>query len=98
MPVVGYLGRQSAYYPCGDRYGSYVVWDTARMMHSIVWGEPLRRAAKPGTPVVVLVDDFVMRKFPPPVELNTKLKLVGCRKAGIVTDESYCVYLYEPDL
>lgn len=97
MPVVGYLNKSSAYYPCGDRFGSYVVWDTARMMHSIVWGEPLTLANKTGSPVVVLVDDFVMKKFPPPAELQSKLRLVGCRNAGIVTDESYCVYLFDPD-
>jgi hypothetical protein len=96
MPVVGYLGKKSAYYPCGDRYGSYVIWDTGRMLHSVVWGEPLQLASKSGSPVVVLVDDFVLNKFPPPAELQTKLELVGCRKAGIVTDESYCVYLYRP--
>jgi hypothetical protein len=97
MPVVGYLNKDSAYYPCGDRYGSYVIWDTARMMHSVVWGDPLRLATKSGSPAVVLVDDFVMKKFPPPAELQTKLQLVGCRKAEIMTDESYCVYLFDPD-
>jgi hypothetical protein len=97
MPVVGYLGKKSAYYPCGDRFGSYVVWDTARMMHSVVWGEPLELAKKSGSAVVVLVDDFVMKKFPPPADLQPKLELVGCRKADIMTDESYCAYLYDPD-
>jgi len=96
MPVVGYLDKRSAYYPCGDRFGSYIIWDTARMMHSIVWGEPLQLATKSGSPAVVLVDDFVMKKFPPPAELQTKLQLVGCRKAEIMTDESYCVYLFDP--
>jgi hypothetical protein len=97
MPVVGYLNKRSAHYPCGDRFGSYVIWDTARMMHSIVWGEPLQLATKSGSPTVVLVDDFVMKKFPPPAELQTKLQLVGCRKAEIMLDESYCVYLFDPD-
>ena len=97
MPVVGYLNKQSAYYPCGDRYGSYVVWDAARMMHSVPWGEPLTLAGRTGSPVVVLVDDFVMKAFPPPPELQPMLELVGCLKAEIVTDESYCVYLYDPD-
>jgi hypothetical protein len=97
MPVVGYLDKQSAYYPCGNRYGSYVIWDTARMMHSIVWGEPLQLAKKSGSPAVVLVDDFVLKKFPPPAELLTKLQLVGCRKAEIMAEESYCVYLYDPN-
>jgi hypothetical protein len=96
MPVVGYLNKSSAYYPCGDRFGSYVVWDTARMMHSIVWGEPLTLAKKSGSRVVVVVDDFVMRKFPPPAELLPQLEQVGCRRAEIMTDESYCVYLYDP--
>ncbi|WP_223908899.1 hypothetical protein [Geobacter sp. AOG1] len=97
MPVVGYLNKRSAFYPCGDRYGSYVVWDTARMQHSIVWGEPLQMAAKTGSPAVVLVDDFVMKKFPPPAELQPKLQLIGCRNAEIATDESYCAYLFDPD-
>jgi hypothetical protein len=97
MPVVGYLDKRSAYYPCGDRFGSYVVWDTGRMIHSIVWREPLHVVGKNGSPVVVVVDDFVMKKFPPPLALASKLALVGCTKADIVTDESYCVYLFNPD-
>lgn len=96
MPVVGYLKKRSAYYPCGDRYGSSVVWDTARMMHSVVWGEPLQLVTKSGSPAVVVVDDFVMKKFPPPAVLQTKLQMVGCRKAEIMTEESYCVYLFDP--
>ena len=97
MPVVGYLNKSSAYYPCGDRFGSYVVWDTARMQHSIIWGEPLQLATKSGSPAVLLVDDFVMKKFPPPAGLRPNLQLVGCRTGEIMTDESYCVYLFEPD-
>ena len=97
MPVVGYLNKQSAYYPCGDRFGSYVIWDTARMIHSVAWGEPLTLARRSGAPVVVLVDDFVMNTFPPPPELRPMLEQVGCWRAEIMTDESYCVYLYDPD-
>jgi hypothetical protein len=97
MPVLGYLGKKSAYYPCGDRFGSYVVWDTARMMHSIVWDQILPLAKKSASPVVVVVDEFVTRKFPLPVEWQPKLQLLGCRNAGIVTDESYCAYLFDPD-
>jgi hypothetical protein len=96
MPVVGYLGKRSAFYPCGDRFGSYVVWDTARMMHSIVWDQILPFANKSASPVVVVVDEFVIKKFPPPAELQPKLQLLGCRNAGIVTDESYCAYLFDP--
>lgn len=97
MPVVGYLGKKSAYYPCGDRFGSYVVWDTARMMHSIVWDQIVPLAKKSSSPVVVVVDEFVLRKFPLPVEWQPKLQLLGCRNAEIVTDESYCAYLFDPD-
>jgi len=96
MPVVGYLDKPSAYYPCGDRFGSYVVWDTARMMHSIVWDQILPFAKQTGSPVVVVVDEFVMKKFPIPVEWQAKLQLIGCRNAEIVTDESYCAYLFDP--
>jgi hypothetical protein len=96
MPVVGYLDKQSAYYPCGDRFGSYVVWDTGRMLHSIVWEQAPLLARKSGSPVVVLVDEWVMKKFPQPVELQPKLRLIGCRRAGIMTEESYCAYLLDP--
>ncbi len=96
MPVAGYLDKRSVYYPCGDRYGSFVVWDTARLLHSVVWGDPLQLARKSGSPTVVVVDDFVMKKFPPPASLQSELRLVGCRQAEIATEESYCVYLFDP--
>jgi len=95
MPVVGYLDKPLAYYPCGDRFGSYVVWDTARMMHSVVWDQILPLAKKSASPVVVVVDEFVMKKFPLPAEWQTKLHLVGCRNAEIATEESYCAYLFD---
>ena len=97
MPVVGYLDKPSAYYPCGDRLGSYVVWDKARMQHSIVWEQAPLLAGRSGSQVVVLADDFVMKKFPPPPELQPRLQLIGCPKAGIATEESYCVYLLDPE-
>ena len=96
MAVVGYLNKPAAYYPCGDRFGSYVIWDTARMQHSIVWEQAPILAAKSGSAVVVLVDDFVLKKFPIPAELQPRLQLVGCQKAGVATEESYCVYLLAP--
>jgi hypothetical protein len=96
MPVVGYLNKSSAYYPCGDRFGSYVVWDTGRMLHSIVWDQIAPLAKRFASPVVVVVDEFVMRKFPLPMEWQPRLQLIGCRNADVVTDESYCVYLFDP--
>jgi len=95
MGVVGYLDKPSAYYPCGDRYGSYVIWDTARMQHSIVWEQAPLLAAKAKSPLVIVVDDFVMHKFPPPPELSSRLELVGSRKGEIATEESYWVYLFD---
>ncbi|WP_223923238.1 hypothetical protein [Geobacter sp. AOG2] len=96
MPVVGYLDKPSAYYPCGDRFGSYVIWDTARMLHSVVWDRILPLATRSASPVVVVVDEFVMRKFPLPGEWQPKLRLIGCRNADVVNDESYCAYLFDP--
>jgi hypothetical protein len=96
MPVVGYLDKRSAYYPCGDRFASYVIWDTTRMLHSIVWDRILPLAEQSASPVVVVVDEYVMKKFPIPAELQARLQLVGCRTADIVTDESYCAYLFDP--
>lgn len=97
MPVVGYLDKTSAYYPCGDRFGSYIVWDTARMLHSVVWDRITPLAERSASPVVVVVDEFVMRKFPLPAEWRPKLQLIGCRNADVVNDESYCAYLFTPD-
>lgn len=96
MPVVGYLDKTAAFYPCGDRMGSFVVWDKARMQHSIVWEQAPILAAKAASPMLVVVDDFVMKNFPLPAELQPKVELIGCRKAGIATEESYCVYLLDP--
>jgi hypothetical protein len=30
VTIVGYLGKDRVYYPRGDRYGSFVIWDQAR--------------------------------------------------------------------
>lgn len=32
-PIIGYLGRDRAYYPNGSRWGSFAVWDRTRLGH-----------------------------------------------------------------
>jgi hypothetical protein len=96
MTVVGYLNKPAAFYPCGDRWGSYVIWDTGRMQHTIIWEQAPVLAAKTGSRLVLLADDYVMKQFPPPAELLPRLQLIGVRRAGIATEESYTVYLFDP--
>jgi hypothetical protein len=95
MPVLGYLDKKVAYYPVGGRFGSYVIWDTARIKRENVWSEAtiLRNSRK--SPVLVLVDYNVLKEKPPPSELSPTLHLVGCQESDVVFDENYCVFLLE---
>jgi hypothetical protein len=96
MPVIGYLGKDYAYYPAGGRFGSYVVWDKARDEHHYnVWDQSVRLAKRIKLPVVVLVDKLTLENKPPPLELRPKLQMVGCPTSENSTDESYCVFLLD---
>jgi hypothetical protein len=94
MTVVGYLDKDRAYYPVGGRFGSYVIWDTARKFKKNVWDETVRLSMQLGSPVVVVVDNGALKTRPPPSELGPALQLVGCSSGQVRADESYCVFLY----
>jgi hypothetical protein len=93
VPVVGYLKKDRVYYPAGGRFGSYILWDSARVYRYDVWDRALLLAKSLNSPVVVLVDKDTLRKKPPPFELRRMLEFVGCREGEIVPSESYCVFL-----
>jgi len=94
-PVISYLKKDRAYYSNGGRFGSYVIWDKTREFEHNIWDDANRLTKSQKSPVVVLIDNDVLRKTPPPLELRPALQLVGCLASKIQRDESYCVFLLE---
>lgn len=93
MPIVGYLEKNCAYYSDGGRFGSYVVWDKTREIEHNTWDEAFRFSMQQKTPVVVVVNNEIMNKTPPPYDLYPALQLIGCTASEIVIEESYCIFL-----
>ena len=93
MAVVGYLEKDRALFPAGRRPGSYVVWDRARYQRFDVWGQAVGLALSTQSAVVVLLDAETVRARPPPPQLRPVLRELGCVTAGVVVDESFCVYV-----
>jgi hypothetical protein len=97
--VVGYLDKDRAYYPAGRRFGSYIVFDQARLLHYDVWKEAGRLSTLLNSRVVVAVDFATLKETPPPPEWlrqpHPRLRLEGYRQGEVVKTESYCVFLLE---
>jgi hypothetical protein len=90
--VVGYLGRKSMYYPRGDRFGSFVIWDRARSA-DITVDHLMQSARRLGTdtgrdPILVLdrpLNDSVVAQN----SLDVLASFTGSATAG----EEFYLYL-----
>ena len=93
VAVMGYLDKDRAYYPTGGRFGSYVVWDSARYNHYDVWDQAIRLSRQVGSPVVVILDARSLNKWPPPPWLGTELLPMGAFSGQIEGEENFFVFL-----
>jgi len=96
MNVLGHLDGRRAYYPNGERWGSHILFDEARAQAVEAWPAAERFVAGRGEPALVVLDVFTMRAQPPPPALDHRLRRVGCERADVVGDESYCVFVLRP--
>jgi hypothetical protein len=99
MPIVGYLGISRAYYPQGDRFGSFIRWDKQsrkRITEQEVIDKARRLEAQQLTDgksqgaLIILIkplgDDLVRA---------SKLKKIGEFTGAIVGYENFYIYLLE---
>lgn len=96
-PILGYLDKKSAYYPAGDRYGSFIIWDQTRLGSYNIWSVANRLSATEQSPVLVVLGAAALSGAPPaPDHLVPRLKLIGCVEAKLVLDEGYCIFILLP--
>lgn len=88
--VLGYLGKKSAWYPRGEREGSFVIWDMKRVPAPtdsavVAAADSIRRAGH--DTVVVLLD----RKLDP--DIAGALTPLASFTGSVISAEDYHVYL-----
>jgi hypothetical protein len=97
--IVGYLGISEAYYPQGDRFGSYVRFDKQRLTKITeqevvdkarqLEAHELTEGKSQGVLIILtkpLSDDLVQA---------TKLQKIGEFTGAIVSDENFYIYSFE---
>jgi energy-converting hydrogenase Eha subunit E len=88
--VVGYLGVKKIYYPQGERWGSYVVWDEKRY-ENVGLDQCLRSARSLGRDVLVVSsypDDSSLRE--------PQFHKVAEFRGALRDDENFILYKYSP--
>ena len=87
--VAAYLDRD-VYYPAGQRFGQYVIWDKARVKPLEPLREVVRRLSDDsGEPVLILVNQ--------PIDTSQlPLDLLASFEDGIVSDEHFWLYRVIP--
>jgi hypothetical protein len=93
--VLGYLGKESAWFPRGERQGSFVIWDMKRLppaTDSAVVAAADSISRSDHDTVVVLVN----RELDPDAA-GTELTPVASFTGGVISNEDSYIYLLIPD-
>jgi len=91
QPILAFLGRKEAYFPRGDRMGSFAIWDQARLKpvtDSTCLERARRLAASAGRAAVLLLDHPLAVNSGDSVGTRELARFVG----STVKDEDFYLY------
>ncbi len=86
--VAAYLDRE-IYFPQGDRFGNYILWDADRADPTRPLSDVIEQFVEGEAPGVVILRTEPLETLPP------RVRLVAVFDRGIVSDEHYWLYAVE---
>jgi hypothetical protein len=92
--IVGYLGKKQIYYPRGERFGSFVIWDKARN-DEVSDEQTIQKAVElgenQGRDVLMILNHFLTADL---ISRHSLTEL-GSFTGSVVRDEGFYLYLIE---
>lgn len=90
--IVGYLGKDQVYYPRGDRFGSFVIWDEART-REVSDDQIIQKAKELGAAHVKNVLIILNHALSPDLISYNSLTELATFTGSTVGDEGFYLYL-----